>query len=238
MNNIHWLDWDSDVLGIKVARLTAAQFSTDNLRLVLTDLAKQGAKLVYWASASNCQTSQQAAAALNGLLADRKVTYLCHLADLNEDRHLLHTVEEYQAELPDNALIKLAYLSGCYSRFRTDKQLTQAQFEKIYRIWITNSVNKQIAEKVLVIKKANDLAGMITLGEKQGRGDIGLLAVSEQYQGMKIGAALIIAAQAHFAQRYQWSQVVTQIDNIPACRLYERCGYHIEKVENFYHFWL
>lgn len=238
MNNIQWLDWDSDVLGIKVARLTAAQFSSDELKSVLTDLAKQGAKLVYWASNSDCQASQQAAVELNGFLADRKVTYLCNLAHLNKPFETLHAIEEYQAELPDNELIELAYLSGLYSRFRTDKQLSQAQFEKVYRIWITNSVNKQIAEKVLVIRKDDHLAGMITLGEKQGRGDIGLLAVNERYQGMKIGAALVSAAQHYFAQRYQWSQVVTQENNIPACRLYERCGYYIEKVENFYHFWL
>jgi len=238
MSDIDWLAWDSDVLGIKVARLTAAQYSTEQLRLLLTELAHQGAKLVYWASASDCQRSQQAATELKGFLADRKVTYLCRLTDLKQAMDFSHMIETYQSELPEPGLVELAYLSGLYSRFRTDKKISQAQFEKVYRIWITNSVNKQIADKVLTIRDHHHLAGMITLGCKQGRGDIGLLAIHPSYQGRKMGAALVTAAQAYFAQHYQWSQVVTQEANRPACRLYEHCGYHPEKIENFYHFWL
>lgn len=238
MNNCQWLAWDSGVLGVKVARVTAARCATDELQAILTTLAHQGARLVYWAVAHDCLQSQQAAAALNGFLADHKVTYLCHLHNARSGAELPYVIEEYQAELPDDRLIELAFSSGSYSRFRTDKRLTQAQFEAVYRAWITNSTNKQIAEKVLVINIDNQLAGMITLGEKQGRGDIGLLAVHQHFQGKKIGTALVTAAQRYFFKRYQWSQVVTQKDNLPACSLYERCGYHIEKIENFYHFWL
>ncbi len=36
---------------------------------------------------------------------------------------------------------------------------------------------------------------------------------------------------------YKSIQVVTQGDNIPACKLYESCGYTIESVELFYHIW-
>lgn len=238
MSDIHWLPWDSDVLGIKVARLTAAQYSTEQLRLLLTELAHQGARLVYWAAASDCLRSQQAAAELKGFLADRKITYLCRLADLNYDIDYCHVIEPYQSKLPEQELFELAYLSGLYSRFRMDKEISQTQFEEVYRVWMTNSVNRQIADDVLVIKYQQHIAGMITLGEKQGRGDIGLLAVHPSYQGMKMGAALVTAAQRYFAPNYQWSQVVTQEANMPARHLYERCGYHLEKIENFYHFWL
>ena len=36
----------------------------------------------------------------------------------------------------------------------------------------------------------------------------------------------------------QVAQVVTQLDNRAACRLYERAGYRISRLQHFYHFWL
>jgi dTDP-4-amino-4,6-dideoxy-D-galactose acyltransferase len=54
-----------------------------------------------------------------------------------------------------------------------------------------------------------------------------------------LGLHLVCAAQAKFIEAgYRIGQVVTQLDNVAACRLYEKCGYHLEKLENFYHFWL
>ena len=39
---------------------------------------------------------------------------------------------------------------------------------------------------------------------------------------------------AHGASR---AIVVTQLDNASACRLYERSGYRLADLRNFYHFW-
>ena len=80
---------------------------------------------------------------------------------------------------------------------------------------------------------------MITVGEKNDRGDIGLLAVHENYRGQRLGMKLVRAAQAYFIdQGYQFSQVVTQVENAAACKLYEKCDYVKESIVNFYHFWL
>jgi dTDP-4-amino-4,6-dideoxy-D-galactose acyltransferase len=80
---------------------------------------------------------------------------------------------------------------------------------------------------------------MATLGDKNERGDIGLLAVAADKRGQGLGIQIVNGALQEFkAKGYELAQVVTQQDNIPACRLYERCGFTVEKVENFYHFWL
>ena len=39
-------------------------------------------------------------------------------------------------------------------------------------------------------------------------------------------------------QGCQECQVVTQRANRRSCRLYARCGYRVEQVQRFYHFWL
>jgi dTDP-4-amino-4,6-dideoxy-D-galactose acyltransferase len=80
---------------------------------------------------------------------------------------------------------------------------------------------------------------MVTLGEKEKRADIGLIAVNTNYRGKKIGETLVRASQMwSIEQGYKFAQVVTQGSNAAACSLYKKCGYALEKVEFFYHFWL
>jgi dTDP-4-amino-4,6-dideoxy-D-galactose acyltransferase len=81
--------------------------------------------------------------------------------------------------------------------------------------------------------------GMITCGNKKGRGDIGLLAVDASQRGQGLGAKLVRGAQRWFVQNgFGVGQVVTQGSNRAACELYARCGYRVESVEYFYHIWL
>ena len=85
----------------------------------------------------------------------------------------------------------------------------------------------------------NQEAGLLTLGEKNGRADIGLLAVDAAVRGQRIGQQLVAAAHVQaLAWGYTTLQVVTQGDNFPACRFYEKCGFTPESVEHIYHLWL
>jgi dTDP-4-amino-4,6-dideoxy-D-galactose acyltransferase len=80
---------------------------------------------------------------------------------------------------------------------------------------------------------------MVTLDEENGRGNIGLIAVGRNYRGKEYGQKLVRASQRWFiSHEYNHGQVVTQRQNLPACNLFSKCGYSIEKVEYFYHFWL
>lgn len=238
MQNYQILNWDSDVFGFGVGKIVPERLSESELTAALQTLKNEKIKLVYWASDSQDVASQNAAQAQQGFLADRKVTYLMSLKDYRPIAHG-NLMEKYKETIPTKELEFLALQSGMYSRFKADPKISDIIFEKIYKLWIANSVNKQIAQAVLIAKKQQHLAGMITLGDKNKRGDIGLLAVHPDYRGLKIGADLVYAGQTWFIEQgYQQSQVVTQLNNKPACALYEKCGYSIEKIENFYHFWL
>lgn len=234
--SIQLLPWDSEILGLSVAKILPGRMDYHSLNDILLHFKSQGIRLVYWASDSTDLASQAAAEAHRGLLVDHKVTYLIKLpvpASISVE------IQPYSNTYPSPELEELALQSGLYSRFRTDPNISTDQFETIYRHWIANSTQKQIAQEVFVIYREEKLAGFITLGEKQTRGDIGLLAVSETWRGLNLGRMLVDAALSYFSEQgYSYSQVVTQSDNIPACRLYERCGYQVEKIEHFYHFWL
>ena len=125
------------------------------------------------------------------------------------------------------------------SRFRVDPRVPRPIFESLYRQWIENSVNGTIADATLVVRDHDTIVAMATVAEKNGRSDIGLIAVDAAHRGRSHGTRLMQAAH-HWARERGLAdaQVVTQGDNRSARRLYEKCGYTVERVEHYYHFWL
>lgn len=84
------------------------------------------------------------------------------------------------------------------------------------------------------------IAGYVTchLPPNSDSGSIGLIAVSPTHQGQGLGKALITAATDWFASRgVRRVSVVTQGRNVPAQRLYARCGFIPSRLELYYHLW-
>lgn len=232
------LNWDSTVLGVKVAKITAEQLSLEKLGAVLSALKQQNIQLVYWCIDPDDIVSQAAAEAQHGFLVDEKITYTVNLLPFKET--LQHrTWDDYEQQQATPDLVELALESGKFSRFIQDPKMGYERFKNLYTQWINNSCNQTIAEGVIIIRGPDGLAGMATVGKKNQRGDIGLLAVAPGSQGKGYGTQLVYDAQAYFLQQgLAVAQVVTQKKNIPACKLYEKCHFTIESIQNFYHFWL
>jgi len=231
------LDWDSNFFGISVGEIV--QPEPEMLLSALSELREGGIKLVYCASdqalAQDCLTQ------FGGLLADKKTTLTADfdIENLNGSAVDDDLVEPYTDSMPMGDFEHLAVQSGEYSRFSIDPKLPRDKFISLYKTWIDKSLKKEIASEVLVIHDNDSIAGMVTLGDKSGRGDIGLIAVGTEYRGKGYGYKLVRAAQQWFVEHgYERGQVVTQGNNHPAVNLYKKCGYEIEKVEHFYHFWL
>lgn len=239
MQNYQILDWDTQILGIPTAKILPSRLTVEKLNEILQDLKKQKINLVYWASDSSDNSSQRAAADLQGLLTDRKITYCMDLHNFSQSQVDLSEVESYREQLPNKELKQLAMSIAVLSRFSNDPKISYSQLDKVYTTWLENSTRRKIAQEVLVIKKHEKIIGMTTLGEKNSRGDIGLLAVDPEYRGQQIGVRLVSASQQWCIENgYKLAQVVTQKDNVAACKLYEKCGYTIDTIEYFYHFWI
>jgi dTDP-4-amino-4,6-dideoxy-D-galactose acyltransferase len=234
------LPFDSELFEFKVAKILALRLELTLLKTILSELNQYGIKLVYWAADSNDETSHVAAISLGGFLGSKQVTYYTEHSQINFPTVTDGVaIEEFTKKRPTVELKLLAFQAGNYSHFRTDEKFAEELFYKLYTAWITNCVNHSIADKVFVAKYKQEIIGMITAGKKNERGDIGLLAVKEEFRGKKIGEYLVKKAQQYFIDvGLKYSQVVTQEANVAACKLYANCGYQIEKVENFYHFWL
>jgi len=232
------LDWDSDFFGVKVARIPRSNLDIHSLSATLAELKRQQVRLVYWSSDSECIDTD--VKNLGGQLVDKKTTFAIDFSSVDaEDIAATDTVEPFIDAMPVDAFEALAVQSGEYSRFSVDSNIPNEKFVALYKTWINRSIRKEIAKEVLVIRDQGRIAGMVTLGEKNGRGDIGLIAVESGFRGKRYGETLVRGAQRWFIENgYKQGQVVTQGDNVPACNLYKKCGYAVEKVAYFYHFWL
>jgi dTDP-4-amino-4,6-dideoxy-D-galactose acyltransferase len=233
------LSFDTKLFGFSVAKIIPKKISLMKLSSILDALRLQGVRLVYWQSDSLDKKSQQAAQKLHGFLGSKQITYI---ADLKRKKSSIMTseVEIYRSNLPTTEMKQLAIAIGVNSRFGVDPKVPQKLMEKMYLAWIKNSVNGKMADQVLVIKnKYRKIVGMIVLDAKGDRGNIKLLAVATPYRGKKFGTKLIIAAKKYFVKKdLSMLQVVTQQANISACQLYQNCGFIIESIDDFYHFWL
>lgn len=240
MKTYRILNWDSNFFGFKVATIVPNRIIYSDLKQILKRLKEKKVSLVYWCSDPKSRNSQIAAKELGGFLVDFKITYEINLNTYDDQGSFENLgVEKYSKSTPNKDLENLAIQSGLYSRFRVDPNFTQDHFESLYKTWIRNSINKKIADEVLVMNKDGSINGMITVMNKNGKGMIGLMAVDSRVRAKGLGTILINAAKSWFISRgCQRGMVVTQRKNKAACKLYEKCGFYVRKVENFYHFWL
>jgi len=243
MNSFKILRWDSDFFGFKVARILSSKVKEGEFVKIIKDMNKNGVALAYWNTDPDDEESQKCARTMNAFLADKKTTFVKSLHAIQDIACSLTgselIVEEYLDSVLTPELEELALQAGIFSRFRMDTRITEERFVELYKIWIKRSVNKEIADAVFVVRSEGRIAGMVTVGEKDNRSDIGLIAVDASLRGKSAGKALVQAAlDWGYRQGYSQAQVVTQGDNLPACLFYEKCGYRVEKVENIYHIWL
>jgi dTDP-4-amino-4,6-dideoxy-D-galactose acyltransferase len=238
------LSWDSEHFGFPVARL--AKVSDDRLAgELLRQARRENIRLVYWQLDADNEVSTDLLAEFGGRLVDRKVTYHSSFVRPTGTACLPVrpgiSIREYTtARAACSQLRSLAIAAGEYSRFCRDPAFPRDKFISMYTTWIDRSVQRQAADTVLVAQSEStrELLGMITPAIQGGTGIIGLLSVAAAARGQKIGSALIAAAHAWLGEReLEQCRVVTQQENVPACRLYESCGYTCQEVVQVYHFW-
>ena len=147
-----------------------------------------------------------------------------------------HQVVQFEEPLSEE-LLKLTLMSGEYSRFNLDPKF-HPHFEGFYAEWIKKALSGELADAVCVVRSAHSLKGFITLAKKSGIGQIGLIAVHPDARGEGVASSLMCSADEWYVeQSCVEAIVVTQRDNQPACRLYERSGYKLHSETAIFHWW-
>jgi ribosomal protein S18 acetylase RimI-like enzyme len=225
-------DWDSEFFGYEVYELRGETFTETAIKEQLEQLKNKKARLVYLFSKTECKSANQ----LGGRLFDKKILYEKHL---DKNVSAAEKVEPFSANEDYKKLEGLSLASGAYSRFRLDPSFKNNEFEKMYSLWIKRSVERMMADDVLVYKEDGKYLGMVTVSVKEGGAWIGLIAVEDGYRGKNIGSSLMHAAENFgIENKCQKLDVYTQKDNEQACRFYEKNGYKNVSLDYIYHFWL
>lgn len=224
-------EWDSKFFGFSVGKIEIK--SKDNFKDLITN--SEGFKLIYVFSEVELN--------IPGIkLVDRKVIYEKPL-QTNDQINLKEENGDIQSFDPEyhsyNQLLTLAHLSGTYSRFKLDSNIPDAYFFKMYKLWLDNSLKNEIAFETLVAIAEENISGFVTLGKKDSEiSQIGLIAVNENYQGMKIGSRLLSKCE-NLSRKKGFSslEVATQSDNNAACGLYRKNNFSIRSAQYIYHLW-
>ncbi len=234
---IEYLDWDSNFVGLKVGRVSQLN-ATETFEKEIETAISEKYKLIFFFAPADCFLHEDILQKYNGKLVDRKVSYSHELSDQTiELRHELTKL--YTNSKISDELLQLAYESGKYSRFKLDKNFAPEVFTDMYKLWIENSVNGKIADRIYVVEQNNKITAMVTLKVDSDTLYIGLIATSSESHGKGYGKQLINRIkQTAFELRLKDIEVLTQYDNKQACRFYETCGFKVKSITNIYHLWL
>ncbi len=227
------LEWDSRFFNLKIIAAHQQLPADDDLFMLAQLMEQEDVDLTYFFTKVPLQSGSPIGFDL--IFADQKATYNKMVGDVpGADPN----ITAYSLAEPNADLQMLAIESGHISRFNNDPNFSRQQFESLYKSWLEQSINKVIADEVLLYLQDKQPIGLITLSGRKGKGNIGLLSVDRRHRNKGIGKALLHAAENWFMQQgLSQAEVVTQLANTPACRLYERLGYRLKELENVYHLW-
>ena len=226
--NATFLQWDSDFFERRAYKLEVANEPSKSALLQAIDEAE--GNLYYIFSKKDYPVFDE----IGAKLVDTKLVYAINLENTlppNTEGIVSYTNED------TTDLLSLAILSGTYSRFKTDKVIS-GKFEAMYNLWLTRSLNRQIADEVFIYKTGRKTTGFVTVKQSGGNtGVIGLIAVDEAEQGKSIGKQLVNKVKAWCRDNgIKKLTVATQKENRPACRFYERCGFTVDTEDFIYHY--
>jgi len=234
-NTIEPLAWDSNFFGYPIARIDLDQNGGEELDRLFKQLVFAEIRLAYFFVPPVEKKMNEYIIKKGGVLVDEKTVFL---KQTEKHTGFSNQINESRNVEINERLIKLSLQAGTYSRFRTDKNFVKNEYERLYIEWITRSVNKEISFKTLEAIKGSEIVGITTLDDKKNYAHIGLVAVDEKYRGQGIGHDLIRSADTiAFTMGFKEIDVVTQLQNKGACRLYEKCNFRIDRITNVYHYW-
>lgn len=236
------LEFDSDCLGLLVGDIVD-EVCHEDLEEILQDCRDNQVNLAVWKTKKQIVHSEDRSLHTVGLHA-RSVLFSKAVSGREEDLDRVDVcrLNRTQANSFRAELMSLAFVSGEYSRFKTDPALTRGQFRSLYTSWIDNIIASANHDYIFVAvdsKNSQKLDGFISLSIAGSYATIGLFAVAPCRQRTGIGSALMKHAEAVAATLQCTAlRVTTQKENLAAMSFYEKFGYSVEAEHNVYHFWL
>jgi len=144
----------------------------------------------------------------------------------------------FSSGLKAEDLYELALISGEYSRFNKDNKFSYKEFVELYKKWVDNSFDNNYADDILVYVLNEKIVGFVTYKINNEEAKIGLIATDSNQQGKGIGTKLLNAVENKlFRLKIKTLEIPTQMENIIACKFYDKNGYSIKEKIYINHYW-
>jgi dTDP-4-amino-4,6-dideoxy-D-galactose acyltransferase len=239
------LPWDSQQIGLAAGRIDYLvaegayphQYETKKalLRRVINEATRRGILHLSVRVDSNDLSSLHVLEETGFMTVDNILTYALEL-DGHVPSNAGHvSIREATVDDAERAgsLAKHVYTKD---RFHSDPLINKDRADQLHAERIRNSCKGKAADVVLLAENEQQLLGFITCKvsrdrEKQfGRtiGTIVLVGCDENTRGRGVGHALTMASLNWFKEQgCDVVEVGTQLRNLPASRLYQKCGFRL-----------
>lgn len=235
--NIIPLNWDSNFFGISIGLIDTSKAPGYSFQKWKEAIKESNYDLIYIFCDDKYSLEEVTYFIPEARHVDGKTTFVKKIKNniiAEKDLAEIHSINYL-----NDQLYKIVIQIGEYSRFAMDKGFPPGAYEKLYKTWLEKSVDRTICDEVFVwLDSEQQELGLITVGTKNDRMDIGLIGVENDARGKGIAGKLLLKAEEYAAERgFKQLQVVTQKKNIPAFRLYEKSGFVVESLVNVFHLW-
>lgn len=240
------LPWDSQQIGFAAARLNylVAEGSYPQqheikkalLQHVLNEATRRGIWHLSVRVDSNDLSSLHVLEEAGFITVDSILTFAINLSDHRSDAaNYNFNIRTACSDDADRAAA-LALRAYTKDRFHSDPLINKEHADQLHSTWIRNSCLGTAADVVLIAEDDQDLLGYVTCKIQRDTaarighsvGTIVLVASDEKAQGRGVGQAMTLAALDWFQQNgCDVVEVGTQLRNITASRLYQKCGFRL-----------
>jgi len=241
-NCIKKLEWDSGFFGFGVGKLELTNAIIPLAERIQNEMDERKVKLLYLfydqKEGVSVSEKENFIQSVSGSLVDTKVVFS---KPIQQDTKCQFPsgIIEYKGASATRELYELALQSGSWSRFKLDPNLPPDAYERLYRLWMDNSINGLMADKMYISDDDyGKIKAMITLRLNLEEASVGLIAVDETRRGMGLGIKLMQAVEwFSWVEKKQKITVATQLNNLGACEFYRKNGYDEESRTEVYHCW-
>lgn len=222
---VQQLNFDTELFGYKVARCLLDKACN----VIPAEIRDYKAKLTYLMCNERLHLGLDC--------VDEKTFLACQLVSDQRVKTEAILLQKSDSETYTQ-LLHLAYQSGIHSRFKTDTQFQNQEFEKLYKLWLDKSLTGEAADALYVVKEDKKIAGFMTIKQQEEAADIGLIAVHENYRGANLGGELIQAGiNWALDQKINCLTVTTQKQNEQAMHFYLKHKFEVIRTQYIYHIW-
>lgn len=234
------LPWDSEFFGFRVARINRDRLTTSELNEVLSWCHQEQIRCLYFLCGADQIETVNQIESVQFHFVDARMDFDWLPAERPTQPRLCDGDLQIRLATPDDLPELLAIVDQRFddSRFFADQNFPRDKSNSLFLRWIENDVRGcGRADKVWVAIAEDTIVGFATVDRTNNDVTrLGLIAAARPGGG--IGSKLVAQVQDHSRDIGAKKLFVgTQLRNIRAQRLYQRCGFRTCEVGLWYHRW-